>query len=160
MAKVFGEELRKVIEERKATLQAAIDRRSERIANWETDEEDSFMSQRVEESGIRECNMQLAILDGDGCKDFDGWFDEDGKEVRVRWVHTRYGGAYVYNGIFASSPKALEKKTGLTRKSIRVPVWTRFDTPYSGLMGAYCGDYEEVRWHTNMVTGEYVGYPD
>lgn len=160
MAKVYGEELRKAIEAQKATLQAAIDRRAERIRNWETDEDDCFMSQRVEESGIRECNMQLEILNGDGCMDYEGWFTPEGEEVYVRWVHTRYGGAYVWNGIFASSEKALAKKTGLTRKEIRVPVWTKFSTPYSGMMGAYCGSYERVRWHTNMVTGEYVGYPD
>ena len=160
MAKVYGEELRKVIEKQKATLQAAIDNRARRIANWETDEDDCFMSQRAEEQGISECNMQLEILNGDGCMDYEGWFDADGNEVRVRWVDTKYGCRCVWNGIFASSEKALMKKTGLTRKTIRVPVWTKFSTPYSGMLGAYCGSYERVRWHTNMVTGEYVGYPD
>lgn len=160
MAKVYGEELRKLILKQRETLQNAIDRRAERIANWETDEDDCFMSQRVEESAIRECNMQLRILDGDGLMDYEAYFDKDGNEVRVRYVNTRYGGAYVWNGIFASSIRALLKKTGLTKKMIRVPVWTKFCTPYSGMLGAYCGSYEEVRWHTNMVTGEYVGYPD
>lgn len=160
MAQLFGEELRKSIEEEKAALQAAIDRRSERIANWETDEDDCFISQRVEESGIRNCDMRLNILDGDGCMDFEGWFDPEGKEVYVRYVNTRFGGAYVWNGIFASSEKALMKKTGLTKKTIRVPAWTKFSSPYSGMMGVYCGSYEMVRWHTNMVTGEYVGYPN
>ena len=155
----YGEELKQAIIREKETLQAAIDRRAERIARWETDEEDCFLSQRVEEQGIRNCDKRLAIISGDGLMDFEGWFDGD-REVYVRWVHTRYGGAYVYNGVFASSQKALQKKTGLTRKTIRVPAWTKFSTPYSGLYGAYCGDYEVVRWHTNMVTGEYVGYPE
>ena len=160
MTKLYGEELRKTIEAQKANLQAAIERRAQRIANWETDEEDCFVSQRVEEQGITECNMQLEILNGDGMMDFEGWFDENGKEVRVRWVNTRYGGAFVWNGIFGSSEKALMKKTGLTRKWIRVPVWTKFSAGGSGMMGVYCGSYEQVRWHTNMKTGEYVGYPD
>ena len=160
MAKVFGEELKAVISRQKATLQEAIENRAERIRNGETDEDDCFMSQRVEENGIRECNMQLEILDGDGCMDFDAWFDADGNEVRVRWVSTRYGFRCVCDGVFASSEKALAKKMSLTQKTIRVPVWTKFSTPYSGMMGAYCGSYERVRWHTNMVTGEYVGYPD
>lgn len=160
MARVFGEELRKSILAQKENLQRALDDRARRIANWETDEEDCFLSERVESRGITELNMQLDILNGDGCMDFEGWFDKDGNEVRVRWVNTRYGGAFVWNGIFASSEKALEKKTGLTRKMIRVPCWTKYSTPYSGLMGAYCGSYNVVRWHTNMVTGEYVGYPD
>lgn len=160
MAKVYGEELKAAILKHKQTLIDAIERREERIRNWETDEDDCFLSERVEESGIRECNIQLEILSGDGMMDYEGWFDEDGNEVHVRWVHTRYGGACVWNGIFASSEKALMNKTGLTKKKIRVPCWTKFCTPYSGLMGAYCGSYELVRWHTNMVTGEYVGYPD
>ena len=160
MAKLFGEELRKSILETKQRMIDAIENRAERIRNWETDEDDCFMSQRVEENAIRECDLQLEILKGDGCMDFEGWFDPDGNEVYVRWVNTRYGGAYVWNGIFASSEKALAKKTGLTRKTIRVPVWTKFSTPYSGMMGVYCGSYEITRWHTNMVTGEYVGYPN
>lgn len=159
MAKVYGEELKQQIIAQKERLQAAIDRRAERINNWETDEDDCFVSQRVEANGIRECDLQISILNGDGCMDYEGWFDQDGKEVRVRCVHTRYGWAYVYNGVFASSEKALAKKTGLTRRTIRVPVWTKFSTPYGGMLGVYSGSYEMVRWHTNMVTGEYVGYP-
>jgi len=160
MAKVYGEELRKAILAERATLVASMERRAERIRNWETDEDDCFISERVEANGIRECDLQLEILKGDGMMDFEGWFDQDGNEVRVRWVHTRYGGAYVWNGIFASSEKALMKKTGLTKKGIRVPCWTKFSTPYGGMLGVYSGSYEVVRWHTNMVTGEYVGYPD
>lgn len=160
MAQIYGEELRKSVEATKKRMQDAIVRRMERIARWETDDDDCFMSQRVEEQAIAECNMQLSILDGDGMMDFEGWFDADENEVRVRWVHTRYGGAYVFNGIFASSEKAMCKKANLHRKVIRVPVWTRFSAGGSGMFGVYCGSYERVRWHTNMVTGEYVGYPD
>ena len=29
----------------------------------------------------------------------------------------------------------------------------------TGLCGAFNSTIEVVRWHTNMVTGEYVGYP-
>lgn len=160
MAKIYGEELRKLVLATKQRMQEGIYDRARRIANGETDIDDCFMSQRVEERAIAECNMQLHILDGDGMMDFDAWFDADGKEQRVRWVHTRYGGAYVWNGIFASSEKALMKKTGLTCKTIRVPVWTKFVASGSGMMGVYSGSYQRVRWHTNMVTGEYVGYPD
>lgn len=63
MAKVYGEELRKQILETKKRMQDAIDRRAERIANWETDEDDCFISQRCEESAICECNMQLEMLE-------------------------------------------------------------------------------------------------
>ena len=165
MAQVYGEELRKIVLATKQRAIDAIDRRSERIANWETDEEDCFVSQRVEENAIRECDLQLNILDGDGCMDFDAVMDENGNERRVRQVHTRYGWKYVAdvskdNTVWASSMNALLKKTGWHTETIRVPCWTKFSTPYGGMMGVYCGSYEVVRWHTNMVTGEYVGYPN
>lgn len=160
MANLFGEELKSAIIAQKQRMIENIEDRRERINNWQTDEDDCFLSQRVDERGIHECNMQLDILGGDGCMDFDGWFDADGNEVRVKWVQTRYGCACVWNGVFASSEKALQKKTGLTRKTIRVPVWTKFCPSGSGLAGVYGGSIQTVRWHTNMVTGEYVGYPD
>ncbi len=168
MGKLYGEELRKSILATRQRMVDSIESRAERIANWETDEDDCFLSQRVEERAILECDMQLRILDTDGCEDYEAVFDEQGRECRVRYVSTKYGGAYVTDilvdgkvkPIFASSMKALLKKTGYHKKIIRVPVWTKFCTPYKGLYGAYCGSYEVVRWHTNMVTGEYVGYPD
>ena len=160
MAKIYGEELKKAIIAERDRLIAAINDRAARIASGETDIDDCFVSQRIEERGIAECNTRIEILEGDGMMDWEGWFDQDGNEVRVRWVDTRYGVRVVWNGIFASSEKALAKKTGLVKKDIRVPVWTKFSSNGSGMLGVYSGSYERVRWHTNMVTGEYVGYPD
>lgn len=160
MARIYGKELRESIMKDKERLIAAIERRAERIANWETDEDDCFMSQRVEEQGISECNMQLAILDGDGLGEFEVVKDSEGNEIRTHWVHTRYGWKIVANGIFANSLKALLKKTGWHTEIIKAPIWTKFVANGSGLMGVYSGSYQTVRWHTNMVTGEYVGYPD
>lgn len=170
--KLYGEELKKSIMETKQRMIDALDRRDERIRNWETDEDDCFMSIRVEQQAISECNKQLAILNGDGMMDFEATFDKEGNEVRVRYVRTRFGDAYVvdvpsdepghkWKPVFASSMKALLKKTGYTQKTIRVPAWTKFCSgPGGGLCGVYSGSYETVRWHTNMLTGEYVGYPD
>lgn len=160
MAKVYGEQLRESILATKARMQEAIERRMRRIDNCETDMDDCFISQHVEQDAIRECNMQLEILDGDGCMDYVATFDENGNEVSVRWVHTRFGGAYVGRGIFASSRKALIKKTGWTEKTIRVPAWTKFISNGRGMCGVMNGGTEVVRWHTNMKTGEYVGYPE
>lgn len=159
--KLFGEELRQSILATKKRMQDAIDRRAVRIANWETDEDDCFISQHIEEDAIRECNLQLGILDGDGMQDWNVVLDENGKEVRVHCFLNKWGRTnYVGRGIFASSMKALLKKTGWREAKIRVPVWTKFVANGSGMMGVYCGQTEVVRWHTNMVTGEYVGYPD
>ena len=158
--KLYGEELKKSILATKKRMQDAIDRRAERIARWETDEEDCFISQRVEEDAIRECNLQLEILDGDGTWEWDVVLDENGKEVRVTAFENKWGKtSYVGNGIFASSMKALLAKTGWREAKIRVPVWTKFVANGSGMMGVYCGSTKVVRWHTNMKTGEYVGYP-
>ena len=161
MAQVYGEELRQSILARKQRMVDAIDRRAERIANCETDMDDCFISQHVEEDAIHECDLQLAILAGDGCMDVEAFFDKDGREVRVHSFVNRYGKyTVVANGVFASSTKALLKKTGLVAKVIRVPAWTQFRTSGHGMAGVMSGRTEQVRWHTNMVTGEYVGYPD
>lgn len=157
----YGEELRAQIIKTRERMKAAIERRMERIDNCETDMDDCFISQHVEEDAIRECNMQLAILDGDGCMDFNAVIDEKGNEVRVHYFINKWGrGTYVANGIFANSRAALLKKTGWTEKTIRVPAWTKFCTSGSGMAGVMNGSTEVVRWHTNMKTGEYVGYPD
>ena len=159
--KKYGEELRQEILATKKTLQDAIDRRWERINNCEVEMDDCFISQHVEEDGIRECDMQLHILDTDGTMEIDAIFDQDGKEVRTHWFRNKFGGySIVGNGIFASSEKALLEKTGWTKKTIRVPCWTKFITSGTGMAGVMSGATEIVRWHTNMVTGEYVGYPD
>ena len=161
MAKVYGEELRKQILETRRRMQEAINRRWERINNCETDMDDCFISQHVEEDAIRECNMQLKILDGDGLMDYRAIIDKNGKEVHIHWFTNRWGrDTVVGNGIFASSISALLKKTGWIEKTIRVPAWTKFIACGSGMSGVMNGSTEVVRWHTNMVTGEYVGYPD
>ena len=88
--------------------------------------------------------------------------DENGEEVSVHWFENKWRRTTcVARGVFASSIKALLKKTGWTQKTIRVPVWVKFCAGSgSGMCAVYTGSYQQVRWHTNMVTGEYVGYPD
>lgn len=160
--KVYGEELKKSILARKARLQEALRDRADRIARWETDEEDCFLSERVESNGISECNMQLAILETDGTQEWEVIVDENGEEVRTHWFKNKWGSyTIVGRGVFASSEKALLKKTGWKKVPKKVPVWTKFCSGSGGgLLGVYTGSYEIVRWHTNMVTGEFVGYPE
>ena len=159
--KLYGEELRKAILDGIAHTKEIMAERATRIANWETDEDDCFLSARVNENSMSEYRMQLDILDHGGVYDWDCYFDKDGKEVSVRWVNTRYGLKVVANGVFASSIKALLKKTGLVEKTMKVPVWTKFAAGSGrGMLAVYGGSYTVVRWHTNMATGEYVGYPE
>lgn len=161
MTKLYGQELREsILRERQRLMEAMADR-EERIANCETDYEDCFVSIHVESDAIRECNMRLKILEGDGCMDYEAIFDENGNEVRTHWFRNKWGGnTIVGNGVFASSESALLKKTGWTRKTIRVPAWTKFVASGYGMSGVMSGSTQVIRWHTNMVTGEYVGYPD
>ena len=159
--KLYGEELRKSILDSIARTQEVMADRAARIAAWETDEDDCFLSARVDANSLNEYKAQLDILDNGGVYDWDCYFDKDGKEVSVRWVNTRYGAKVVANGVFANSIKALLKKTGLVEKTVKVPVWTKFAAGCGrGMEAVYSGSYQVVRWHTNMATGEYVGYPD
>jgi len=157
----YGKELAELVRKNIQRHADAIKSRMDRINEGWTDMDDCFLSQRVDERAIGEARMQLAILEGDGTMEIDAIFDEDGKEVDVRWANTRYGYKLVARGIWANSQKALLKKTGWTKRTIKVPCWTSFSPGSGGGMCAvYSGTYEVVRWHTNMVTGEYVGYPE
>ena len=159
---IYGAELAKSIRATIERTQQNIDSRNQRIANWETDEDDCFMSIKVENEILHECNMQLHILEEtDGTSAWSVIVDQAGKVVRTHWFKNQWGKyTIVGNGVYASSENALLKKTGWRKEERRYPVWTKFRANGSGLYGVYAGSYEYVRWHTNMVTGEYVGYDD
>lgn len=162
MGKLFGKELAESIKKRRQIYVESMQRREQRVANCETDYDDCFMSERVESQAIDECNKQLEILKGDGLMDYEAIVDENGEEVNVHCFENKWRSlSYVGRGVFASSINALLKKTGWKKKTIRVPVWTRFECGAGGGMCAvYSGYYTYCRWHTNMVTGEYFGYPN
>ena len=88
-------------------------------------------------------------------------FSHEVAEVGVRNVMTQWGSRFVGRGIFANSREALAKKTGWTIEEREVPCWTKFMSGSGGGMcSVFTGSIAIVRWHTNMVTGEYVGYPE
>ena len=127
MTQVYGEELAKQIRESIARTRKVMEDRDRRIAKWETDEDDCFLSIRFDEEDIRKCQMQLDILNGDGCHDFNVVVDENGKVVRTHWFKNQWGRySIVGNGVFASSMKALLKKTGWHEETRRYPVWVKF----------------------------------
>lgn len=158
---LYGNDLKaSILRSRDLTL-ASIANRNERIANWQTDEDDCFMSIRADQQALDKYSLELKILEGDGTEERDVIVDENGDEVRTHWFKNRWGRyTIVGRGIFAASENALLKKTGWTKTTKRVPVWVKFCTSGTGLLGAYTGSWEVVRWHTNMVTGEYVGFPE
>jgi len=158
---IYGVELQEHINSRIANIKESMNNRNSRIADGMTDIDDCFVSIRSDERQIHEYEMQLNILKGSGTMPIDCYFDENGNEVNVRWVQTRYGSKLVGNGIFANSKKALVKKTGWTVEERQVPCWTSFVSGSGGGMcSVYTGSIAVVRWHTNMVTGENVGYPN
>jgi len=155
----YGKELAQEIQNEMENLEEAIENRYIRIASGKTDMDDCFMSQNTEEKGISKCKMMIEVLNGDGLMDLHCFRDNDNKVHQYRWVDTRYGMKIVSDGIFASSVKAMKFKTGWKEDYIRVPCWVKFEAGSGGGMcGAYTGQYNYVRWHTNMVTGEYVGF--
>lgn len=161
MAQVFGKELAEQIRRNIENIRRCQDDRARRIANWETDEDDCFMSMRAEEQSLSNYDKQLRILETDGTEEFRVIVDQNGNVVRTHWFQNRWGNyTIVGNGVFASSEKALLKKTGWKAEYRRYPVWTKFVANGTGLCGAYSGSYQTCRWHTNMVTGEYVGFDD
>lgn len=162
MKRLFGAELAASIEREMQRIREVQQERDERISRGETDYDDCFISIRSDAQALDRCRMELDILKGDGCVDFDAIIDENGDEVSVHWFENKWRKTTcVARGVFASSIKALLKKTGWTQKTIRVPVWVKFCAGSGGGMcSVYTGSYQQVRWHTNMVTGEYVGYPD
>lgn len=159
--KPYGPALAALVEQDKARYIEAIQNRAERIDKGWTDMDDCFLSQKLEETGISGCNMRLQILAGDGLMEVDALLDEAGNEVPSRWVHTKYGTALVCRGVFANSYEKLAKKTGLKLATIKVPCWVkRVSGSGGGLCAAYSSYDAIVRWPVNMVTGDYVGYPE
>lgn len=96
MKKLYGAELARIIKEERQRYVAALERRDKRIADGITDEDDCFMSIRVEEQGIRKCDMELSILDTDGTMEIDAIFDTDGNEVFVHTAVARHYPRRVY----------------------------------------------------------------
>ena len=164
MGRAYGAELAKQIEAQKQRFIEQIDCRNKRIADGLTDMDDCFISQRFEENGIHECNLQLAILDGDGFMTIEQAFNEKGEPVTIGSFANQWGGTtYISTKadgtkVFASSKKALIKKAGFSTRLVLVPCWTRFVANGSGMLGAYSGSIQVCRWHTNMVTGEEFGF--
>lgn len=156
----YGEELIRQLEAEIELMQAAIDRREERIARWETDEDDCFISQRCEERTIATNREKIALIRDGGCAWFTEYATMDGKLVRARWCDTKYGyslrtempdGSVVWTR--SGTAKGLAKK-GLKKVECKRPAWFAYKTPYGGMMGAYCGSYELFPSDTNYATGE------
>jgi hypothetical protein len=157
---MYGAALITKLENEITTLQAAIDRRAERIANWETDEDDCFISERVESRGIQVAKNKIQLIKDGGCAWFTEYATLDGTVVKARWCDTKYGyslraempdGKVVWTT--AHTTKGLAKK-GLKKVECKRPAWYAYKTPYGGMMGVYAGSYELFPSNFNYATGE------
>ena len=114
----------------------------------EEDLDECFVSKHYTDEKLRMLCDEKSILEGDGTLEFEALFDKDGKEARWSLFENKWGGlSCACHGNFASSLKALAKKTNCAIKTIRVPFWINSN-------GAF------VRYPINTKTGEWVGYPE
>ena len=155
----YGQELIESLEREIVTLQGAIDRRAERIANWETDEDDCFISERVESRAISLNRNKIALIKNGGCAWFVEYATTNGTIVNARWCNTRYGyklRVEMPNGeiVWTNGGKKALSKRGLKEVECKRPAWYAYKTPYGGMMGVYCGSYELFPSDWNYATGE------
>ena len=156
----YGAELIEKLENEIKTLQEAIDRRAERIANWETDEDDCFISERCETRGVQVAKDKIQLIKDGGCAWFLEYATLDGTPIKANWCQTKYGyslRAEMPNGevvwTTANTAKGLAKK-GLKKIECKRPAWYAYKTPYSGMMGVYAGSYELFPSDYNYATGK------
>lgn len=156
----YGQKLIDSLTKEIEILQAAIDRRNERIQNWETDEEDCFLSQRVEEQGIQVAKDKINLIREGGCAWFREYATLDGTLVNAKWCNTRFGSslrAEMPDGSVVWTTSGTAK--GLAKRGLKVveckrPAWFAFRSPYRGMLGVYSGSYELFPSDYNYATGE------
>lgn len=157
---IYGEELIRKLESEIETAKGALERRAERIKNWETDEDDCFISERNEQRTIQVNREKIDLIRRGGCEWFTEYATLDGTLVNAKWCNTKYGtslrvempdGSIVWTT--STTQKGLAKRGLKTVKCLR-PAWFAFKTPYSGMMGVYCGSYELFPSNVNYATGE------
>ena len=152
-------QLQKIIE----TTKTAMTDRQKRIANWETDEDDCFISMRVDERGLSLANAKIELIKDGGCAWFEEYATLDGQLVNAHWCNTKFGyslrvempdGQVVWTT--SCTKKGLAKR-GLKKVECRRPAWYCFSSPYSGMLGVYNGSYNLFPSDWNYATGERAG---
>lgn len=157
---LYGQELIKKLEKDMSYTKRAMENRQERINNWQTDEDDCFISIRCDERQMQLCKDKIKLIEDGGCSWFREYATLDGKIVNARWCNTRFGlslrvempdGNVIWTT--ATTKKGLAKK-GLKEVLCKRPAWFCFKTPYKGMLGVYSGSYELFPSDVNYATGE------
>ena len=156
----YGQELIAELQKEIDLLTESQRRRAERINNWETDEEDCFMSMRCEERGVRNAQDKIDLIKRGGCAWFTEYATLDGKLVNAKWCNTRFGsslraqmpdGSVVWTT--ADTPRGLAKHN-LRKVSCLRPAWYCFRSSASGMLGVFSGSYVLFPSDVNYATGE------
>ena len=156
----YGQELIETLEQEIASYQEAMNDRSRRIAEWQTDEDDCFISQRCDERGLELAKDKIALIKDGGCMWFAEYATLDGTLIKARWCNTKYGtslraempdGSVVWTT--ADTAKGLAKK-GIKKVMCKRPAWFAFHSSASGMMGVYTGSYVPFPSDFNYATGE------
>lgn len=158
----YGQELIEMLEKEVASYEAAMADRSRRIAEWQTDEDDCFISQRVDKRGLELAKDKIALIKDGGCMWFPEYATLDGTLINARWCNTKFGyslraempdGSVVWTT--ADTEKGLAKR-GIKKVMCKRPAWFAFHSSNSGMMGVYTGSYVPFPSDINYATGEYA----
>ena len=159
---LYGAELITSLENEKAMLLKSREERRTRINDGWTDEDDCFISIRVEERGCSLCDRKIQLIRDGGCHWFMEYQSLDGvPEKSHNWFTNKFGGSScrveLADGrvIFTSADteKGLAKK-GLKKVLALRPAWFAFHSSSRGMMGVYSGDYYFFPSDVNYATGE------
>lgn len=159
---LYGAELIKSLENEKARILEIQEDRSRRINNWETDEDDCFISIRCDERNLHLIDDKIRLLKNGGCHWFVEYQSTSGvHEKKHHWFENKFGGwslrvelidgTVIYTS--ADTEKGLAKK-GLKKVLVLRPAWFAFHSSQSGMMGVYSGSYVEFPSDVNYATGE------
>lgn len=157
---MYGQELIGKLHREIESLKAGMSDRAKRISDWQTDEDDCFVSQRCDERAINLAQEKINLLENGGCEWFTEYATLDGKLVSAHWCKTRYGyslravmpdGSIVWTT--SNTEKGLAKK-GLKKVLCLRPAWFAFHSSESGMLGVYSGEYVTFPSDVNYATGE------
>lgn len=156
----YGTELIKSLESEIESYRNNMRERASRVDDGMTDFDDCFISQRVEERGIRTAQEKIDLLKKGGCAWFSEYATLEGELINARWCDTRYGlklraempdGSVIWTT--ADTAKGLAKK-GIKKVECLRPAWFAFKSSSRGLAGVYSGDYVLFPSDYNYATGE------
>lgn len=166
---LYGKELIESLEKEIERYEESMNRRSERIREGLTDEEDCFISMRVEERGRELAKDKINLIKDGGCSWFVEYATLDGKILNAKWCNCRsYTGYGTTSKLRIEMPDGSVKWTqamtakGLARLGIKKilckrPAWFRFSSSGSGMFGVYTGQYVLFPSDINYATGEKAG---